>query len=267
MNLRNCRVVPVAKKASDLAKRVERFLERERHRDGALSSLLDDMSACPAYLFGGIVRDIAFDGIRDADGVASDIDIVCGGRSSFIDHLMERAAGCQDVKRNRFGGYRVSTSRWQVDVWDIRSTWAFRTGQLSYQGPESILRTTITNWESILFRLDCSRVICRNGYFRDIERGYLDVVLEANPNPLGMYVRIMRAHADGRVSRLSERAANLLRQAMSAHSFEDFRSYESGHYGRRLIEERSLGALSAALNGTTAGEVCLYKSSETYSLL
>ena len=257
----------IAKNATDLAKRIGRFLKRERAVDRPLSSLLEDMSACPAYLFGGIVRDIAFDGIRDADGVASDIDIVCGGRSSFVDHLLDRCTGCQDVKRNKFGGYRVSTSRWQVDVWNIRSTWAFKTGQLSYQGPESILRTTITNWESILFRLDRARVVCDDGYFRDIADGYLDVVLEANPNPLGMYVRIIRAHADGRVWRLSTRAVNLLRRAMSAHSFEDFSSYERRHYGHRLIEERSFGELSAALNSTTAGEVHLYKRSERCSLL
>ena len=256
----------IAKNATDLAKRVGRFLERERALDRLLSSLLEDMSARPAYLFGGIVRDIAFDGIRDADGVASDIDIVCGGPSGFVDHLAERCAGCQDVKRNKFGGYRISTGRWQVDVWNIRSTWAFRTGQLPYQSPESILGTTITNWESILFRLDHARVICDDGYFRNIADGYLDVVLEANPNPLGMYVRVIRAHADGRVSQLSKRAADLLRRAMSTHSFEDFSSYERGHYGHPLIEERSFRELSTALS-TTAGEVPLHRSSETCSLL
>ena len=260
-------MVSVAKNASDLARRVARFLKREASVDRSLSLLLRDMSECHAYLFGGIIRDIAFDGIRKRDGVASDIDVVCGVRSNAVDHLVKRCTGCRDVKRNRFGGYRVSTDHWKVDVWDIRSTWAFRTGQLSYQSPESILGTTITNWESILFRLDGARVVCDDGYFQDIANGYLDVVLKANPNPLGMYVRIIRAHAEGRVLRLSEQAADLLRLAMSIHSFEDISSYEKGHYGRRLIEEQSFGHLGAALNKTTAGEVCLSRSSETYPLL
>ena len=264
-------VVQVAKSADDLAKRVGRFLDRERRKDDDFSSLLKNMSVCPTYLFGGIVRDIAFDGISARDGVTSDLDVVCSG-SNFVDHLVKRCAGSQGIRRNKFGGYRISTRRWKIDVWDIRSTWAFRAGHISYQCPESILKTTITNWESILVRLDRGyvsrdRVICDDSYFRDIVGGYLDVVLEVNPNPIGMYVRIMRAHAGGRVSRLSKRAADLLRRAMSVHSFEDFRSYERGHYGHCLIEERSFGVLSKTLNSTMAGEVCLWRSSETCSLL
>ena len=265
-------MVQIAKNADDLAKRVRRFLDRERRKDDHLSSLLKDMSICPTYLFGGIIRDIAFDGILERDGVMSDIDVVCWGRNNFVDRLVKYCTGYEDIRRNKFGGYRISTRHWKVDVWDIRSTWAFRTGQISYQGPESILKTTITNWESILVRLDRAHVnrgsvICDDNYFRDIARGYLDVVLEVNPNPIGMYVRILRAHASGRVLRLSRRAADLLRQAMSVHSFEDFSSYESGHYGHCLIERRSFGVLSTALNRTMAGEVCLWWRSETCSLL
>ena len=265
-------MVQIAKSADDLAKRVGRFLDREKRKDDHLSSLLKNMSMRPTYLFGGIIRDIAFDGILERDGVTSDIDIVCWGRHDFVDRLVKYGTGCKDIGRNKFGGYRISTEHWKVDVWDIRNTWAFRTGEISYQSPESILKTTITNWESILVRLDRAyvnraSVICDDGYFRDIAGGYLDVVLEVNPNPIGMYVRIMRAHAGGRVSRLSKRAADLLRRAMSVHSFEDFSSYERGHYGHCLIEKGSFGVLSKALNSTTVGEVWLCRSSETRSLL
>ena len=94
-----------AKKSSDLVKRVQRFLLRERRRDRVLSRLLDRLdSYWDVYLFGGVLRDIALNGISRFE---SDIDLVCVGAQDLA------GLGVKEneflLKKNKFGGFRVKT--------------------------------------------------------------------------------------------------------------------------------------------------------------
>lgn len=231
-----------ARKSSDLTKRVKRFLLRERKRDGALSHLLDCLISCQAvYLFGGVLRDIALYGISRLD--ESDIDLVCVGSGDSLGSLVSE--GGFRSRKNKFGGFRVETDWWFVDLWSAEETWAFRRGGQRYDGVESLLDTTITNWESILFELEECKLLHGENYFRDLNEGYLDVVFCRNPNPLGMYVRILRAYACKDASVFSSRAVRVLSSALEVHSFEDVNAYERSHYRVSHIGEKLYDRLKA----------------------
>ncbi len=220
-----------AKKSRDLAKRVRRFLLRERRRDEVLARLLDCLDSCEdVYLFGGILRDIALFGISQLD---SDIDLVYLGATETIGAVVTRNGF--KFKENKFGGLRVETKYWFVDIWGAKDTWAFRQGGRKYAGAKSLLGTTITNWESILYHLNERRLIHERNYLRDLNDRYLHVVYEENPNPLGMYVRIMRAYACKEASMLSNTAARVLNDALKSYSFEDINMYERNHYEFQYI--------------------------------
>ena len=226
-------MIRTAKKSSDLAKRVRRFLSRERRRDRRLSSLLDCLeSRRDVYLYGGILRDIALYGISKLD---SDIDLVCVGSRDLVGSVVKEKRF--PFRENKFGGFRVQTEWWFVDLWHAEETWAFREGGCEYHGVESLLGATITNWESILCRLDDHRLIHGENYFRDLNERYLHVVLERNPNPLGMYVRIMRAYACKEAAVLSGKAAEVVSGGLKVYSFDDIRAYEQGHYRVQYIGE------------------------------
>ena len=248
-------MVSVAKTSADLSRRVQRFLERERCIDPKLKLLLLGLSSLPAYLFGGVIRDIAFSGVRKVVGGGSDIDIVYASLGGSAEHQVREVVG-DECGRNKFGGYRFFTDRWTVDLWSIQSTWAFKADSIKFASPESILQTTITNWESVLFRLSNGQIICGKHYLEDISNGYLDIVLEENPNELGMYVKVARACASGRVSRLSERAARLLRQAFSEYPPKELCAYEREHYRSRMINEAGVEYLEGVVN-RSIGEVII----------
>ena len=178
------RITPPAGNPNCLAKRVDRFLSREKKNDASLLHLLDKLpSASPAYLFGGAIRDIALFGNWYA--FESDIDIVCDCQERQLVAFLEEFYTKEALKRNKFGGFRIKTRLWSVDIWPARHTWAFRQGILPYKGIRSLLDTTITNWESILFPLHGGPLICREGYFEDVLRGYLDIVLSKTPTQWG----------------------------------------------------------------------------------
>ena len=140
------------------------------------------------------------------------------------------------LDRTKFGGFRAKTRRWVVDFWDVQDTWALRNNIVEYQRIESLLDTTITNWESVLYSVTDNRLLCGTDYFKDINRGYLDVVLESNPNPLGMTVRLIRTYAHKDVFELSIEAASCIEQALDRYSFEELSSYERAHFRQGYID-------------------------------
>lgn len=259
-------MVPVANSADVLSGRVRYFVKRERERDAALARLLDSV-ASPAYLFGGVVRDLALYGKRDLAGRDVDIDIVCATHGRSADQFLVSLEQEKGVARNKFGGLRMMTDRWKVDVWAAQDTWAFREGGFRYESVESLLETTITNWEAVLFRLDGGPLVCKRRYFEDIQAGHLDVVLGKNANPLGMYVRLVRACIFWPVVSLSSRARAVVREAMETHSFEGLKAYEREHYRHRYIEERPYEEVKSTVLASGAGKVRIRRDGEVSALI
>ena len=249
-------MVAVAANPNVLSRRVRYFVSRERARDPKLARLLDEVAG-PAYLFGGVVRDLALYGKRDLAHHEVDIDVVCAARGREGARFFDRLATDRSVARNKFGGFRLTTHRWNVDVWPAEDTWAFRQGKFRYESVESLLETTITSWEAILFPLDGVPLACGGSYFKDLQSGRLDVVFDDNPNPLGMYVRLVRACIDWPVRHLSERARGVVAEAMRIYSFEDMKSYEETHYRRRYIKEPAYEQVARAVLADGDGDVRL----------
>ena len=257
--------MPLAESPNCLTKKVNYFLLRERNRDASLLRLLDELpSVSPAYLFGGIIRDIALFGNRDTH--KSDIDIVCDGQESQLRSFLEEFSTKEPFRQNKFDGFRIKTENWSIDIWPAKNTWAFKQGIRTYKGIQSLLETTITNWESILFPLHGGPLIYREGYFDDVLRGYLDVILVENPNPIGMYVKIIRSYADKGASEFSRRAVEVLRKAVSEHSFEEFSSYEKAHYGNFYISKSIYNQIMKLSDRGVVGPIRLAKANETLPL-
>ena len=223
-------MLSIASNRGALSKRVRRFLERERARDKSLASLIACTNAYDnIYLYGGVLRDIALYGIAR---FRSDIDMVYVGGIPSTELVTVLGL---PFHRNRFGGFRIQTERWSVDLWQAEKTWAFLEGLREYKSIESLLDTTITNWESILYCVDGGRLICKENYFDDLRRRYLDVVFDKNPNTLGMYIRLVRAYASKDASILSHKAAQVLSKGLRTHSFEEMSTYEMAHYSSVYI--------------------------------
>ena len=247
-------MVAVAANANVLSRRVRYFVRMERARDSKLAQLLDEVAA-PAYLFGGVVRDLALYGKRDLAHHEVDIDVVCAAQGREAARFFGRLAADRSVAQNKFGGFRLTTHRWNVDVWAAKDTWAFRQGKFRYESVESLLETTITSWEAILFQLDGGPLTCKSSYFRDLQNGRLDVVFGDNPNPLGMYVRLFRACISWPVRHLSARAREVVAGAMRIYSFEDMKSYEEEHYRRWYIDEPAYERVARAVQADGDGDV------------
>ena len=170
-------------------------------------------------MFGGVLRELAMFGRR---GFRSDIDIVVDGDWEQVERYLQ----CIAAKQNRFGGYRLDIGTWPVDIWAARDTWAIRQGLVRFQGIESLLGTTILNWDAILMDWRTKQIICGSTYFRDIRERIMDIVLEENPNPLGAAVRAFRHFCMKDAQRITCSAARYLSSVAKKYTPSRIREWE-----------------------------------------
>ena len=223
-------MVSVAKNRDDLKKRVLRFFGEDSRRAPVNIFLNRLAEKAHVFVFGGLVRDIALSGVAS---FRSDVDIVFDGDKNAIENIVKD----YQYEKNKFGGYRVSVDSWVLDLWQACESWAFSSGKQEYLDINSLLITTITNWDSVLFDWKTKKLICDNKYFVDLRDGYLDILFEENLNEIGMYVKIFRCYASKDVVKFSSKAACLINKALKKYSFEDINNYEMKSYGESRITE------------------------------
>jgi len=194
-----------------------------------LDFLTDALPDGDVYLFGGLLRDLAFLGSK---GFSSDIDIVVEGDwakcTQYLEHL--------GAKKNKFGGYRLSIGGWPIDIWSARETWAIRHGLVKYNSIASLTETTVLNWDAILMNWRTGTFIFRKNYFEDLKSRVLDIVLKENPDPLGMAVRVFRHLCLKDAKKITHSAVGYLVDSTKCFSFDEIRLREKHSYGDNRID-------------------------------
>lgn len=194
-----------------------------------LNFISDAMPGGDVYLFGGVLRDLALFG---RNGFNSDIDLVVEGNwSHFVTYLQSLKA-----QKNKFGGYRLMVGGWPVDIWNAEDTWAIKQGLVSYDGISSLTDTTVLNWDAILMNWRTQQFIYRDNYFKEMQSRVLDIVLEKNPNPLGMAVRVFRHLCSKDARKLTPSTAKYMAHCANLYSFEEIRGVEFSSYKNNIIQ-------------------------------
>lgn len=137
-------------------------------------------------LVGGMLRDISLFGNA---GFMSDLDfvIIPYDLEAFEKHM--EASG---AKTNRFGGYGLSSHRWQIDVWPLQKSWAHVKGHVKLSTINDLRRATFFNCDAIVYDIESRSVRASQGYFENLTQRVLEINLEPNPNPSGSSVRAVR---------------------------------------------------------------------------
>lgn len=214
-----------------------------------LGGFIDFLSASlphgEVYLFGGVLRDLALLGRA---GFNSDIDLVVEGDWRAITRYLDSCG----ATRNRFGGYRLTVGAWPIDIWNAEETWAIRHGFVEYKGIDSLTRTTVLNWDAILMNWRTKNFVCDSKYLFSLKNRALDIVLEANPNPLGMAVRVFRHLSLKDAKRISPAATEYLGRCTGRFSFNQLTCDELRSYGNSLIDPVLFEFFSCLREGTSS---------------
>ena len=194
-----------------------------------LNFLADALPDGDVYLFGGILRDLALHGQR---GFNSDIDLVVEGNwpncAAYLNKL--------GAQHNKFGGYRLTVAGWPIDIWNAKDTWAIREGLVPYHDISSLTETTVLNWDAILMNWRTKIFIHKRSYIEAIRQRILDVVLEQNPNPTGMAVRVFRHLCLKDAMKITISAATYLAKCANTYTYQELKNAELQSYGNSAIQ-------------------------------
>jgi len=190
-------------------------------------------------LIGGAIRDVARVGKQ---GFSSDLDFVVFGTGR--DEFAAAMASSHSI-RNKFGGYRLTCFRSQVDVWHIDDTWAKTAGHVDVREPRDLLNCTFFDWDSAIYEIGTGRLQLPEDYFHRLSINVMDIRLEENPNPIGSVIRALRRAALWKVGfgpRLTRFTKALLLDAdwaeIAAVDSRAFASPVIRHLSRSLLIDR-----------------------------
>ncbi|PNG88875.1 hypothetical protein [Pseudomonas putida] len=222
-----------------LKKRVKRFFDSPAAVE--LVKFISNLSSIgEVLLFGGFIRDIALFSVK---GFESDIDIVVDSNKESVDSFFN----FYSAQENKFGGYRLDVGGWSVDVWPLKDTWAFKERLVECRGRESLLETTITNWDAVAYSFLDGRLIMKPDYLSQLYNGELDLVLVENPNRLGALLRVLRSIHDKQAKVLMPKLIRYLKTEFCAFSIADIYQSQLVFFNRLYFTLEELEGLKSDL--------------------
>ena len=238
-------MIPQAPNKHALIKRVTRFFDSNTWDKAPINKLINALcKRADTYLFGGMIRDIGLFGLKK---FKSDIDLVFDGDKRELLKAFNDA-GIVDVVENKFGGFRVKNLKWDIDIWAVHDTWAFKKGLVDFNNVDSLLDTTLMTWDAVLFNLSTRELIAKNGYLEDLISGRLEIVLKENPNQIGTLVRILRAIFGKHAVKLGENLIKLILDLLDEFTPEQIINYEKLSYSQNYISFENLNFLERLLS-------------------
>lgn len=140
---------------------------------------------CHTLVLGGLVRDLAFGGVR---AFKSDVDLVVDAPNS---HVIKIAIAL-GASANRFGGFSATVGGWKIDFWALRNTWAHREKHVRIGRPADITKCTFFTADAIAYDLNKRSLHARPEYLRDMRKNVLEINLLPNPSIHGNLLRAVR---------------------------------------------------------------------------
>ena len=229
-----------------LRKRLSGFLANHSAWKGPLRRALRRITdnSWSAVIFGGVLRDLLIFG---ASEVPRDVDIVVEGVTASD---LERVFRDLIFETNRFGGLRLRTKGWLIDIWCLQDTWAIRNKMVESVGLRDLVRTTFLNVEAVAADIGAvrgrPRRILSSGFFEAIEKQVLDINLESNPHPALCVIRTITT-AIRLDFFLSPRLAKYIVEQTRKASVRRIMEAQESHYGKIRIREARISEVVASL--------------------
>lgn len=228
----------VALNRQRLKHRIEDFFDSCEERKEA-RALVEALAAqTRAWIFGGMIRDI---GLFGRKGFTSDIDIVIDGNHDVLHRLLSHFH-IEQVAVNKLGGVRFSYRGIDFDIWSLQETWAFKNNIIEFEEPDSLLKTTLMSWDSVLYDVRRKTVITTEYYLNDLHQKRLELVLPTNPNQAASVVRILRTIYNKHVEILGPNLCLFLSHVLHDYSYEilqeqEYRSYRSVSFSEGKLDK------------------------------
>ncbi|POB14395.1 hypothetical protein [Halobacteriovorax sp. DA5] len=175
-----------------LKKRIEYFFHsRKGVQANEISNFIELLinNSLEVLIFGGLLRDLTIDGLKF---FKSDVDIVLDGSEIDFSLILLRISKSYNMKKNKFGGYRIKLNYWVIDIWLLSNTFAFKKKHVEYREQKDLLKTVFFNWDAIYYNYNKKELVYSKDYFESLRMLKLSIVNPINHNPVGAFRRLTR---------------------------------------------------------------------------
>lgn len=188
------------------------------------------------YIFSGIIRDFFLDskGNRDLDIVVDEIP------ASFLDSISKKH-GFVRYKRNKFNGLKITLEDLNIDLWEMKDTWALHKKRLPIN-IQSLLKTPFFNFSSIIYDYKKEEFTVGEPFKDFIDNRILNVVYSHNLEPESCLISTMHYAKQYRIG-VSHKLSRWLRDNFNVKY--DYTKYQVKRYGKR---EFSLDDIESFIN-------------------
>ena len=210
------------------------------------------------YVFSGIIRNFLLGYLENRD-----IDFVISMRETLnIPISLLRGT---TITKNKFGGVKIQKNGFNIDVWNISSTWGIDARRGIYS-PHALLKTAFFNFSSIVYDYNKRKFIYDDTFCRFKEYNIVDVVNVANPFPSACVVNTLHYAATYEFE-----IGDKLRRWIVKHydHSADFVSIQKKRYGEVLYDLNTIDEFVKACKATkNSGEIQIKASNgETYRII
>jgi len=151
-----------------VSSKINEYREKYMH----FSSFIENVnSKSEIILFGGTVRDIYI------DKIPRDFDIVV----NTTDQNLEKIINGYRNEKNRFGGYKINIDGFDIDIWNLANTWAFK-NRFFKSSFRNLVKTVFFNADSIAINISNNQIY-ENGFIEAFNKKELKILFEQNPYP------------------------------------------------------------------------------------
>lgn len=145
-----------------------------------------------SFLCGGAVRDILLSN-NGSQITPRDLDIILGyGKVKKVAESLK----IYEQRWNCYGGVSIKIKNWNLDLWELSSTWAFKEKNIKAKGFADFPSTTFLDVDAVAVQLfkreNFKREIYSKGFFEAVLSKTMEINLEENPNPAACIVRTLR---------------------------------------------------------------------------
>lgn len=154
-------------------------------KDDAINALLQSCNSIgEAYLFGGLVRDA----LLGSSGAFGDVDIFVSGPLDA--EFAERISRVH--RRTNFGGMRLVVGKYDVDIWELEKSRAFRFERGAEKSVKGLLSTVCFSTDAVAVSLRSGAVLADSSFNRTVRTRMFEFVTHPRALEVLQVVRIVR---------------------------------------------------------------------------
>lgn len=207
-----------------------RFVVRLLKKDDAVNALLESCNRIgEAYLFGGLVRDALF----GSDGVFGDVDIFVSGPLDL--EFAERISRVH--RRTNFGGMRLVVGRYDVDIWELSKSHAFRFERGVDRNVKGLLKTVCFSTDAVAVSLVNGNILADTRFNQTMRTRVFGFISRPLSLEILQVVRIARICIKNRV-RPNIEICQYFVDGVDMFGVESLINAEEKWKGRRLLDLR-----------------------------